>query len=404
MLNGRAFDARAGGRAEAEAEVRASIDRLVSAGLGFTRSENGGRRFDPFEVINVMEWAGQTKSDPFWEDCSVVTARRLVLEQHAMDYAPGVLPPPPGALPPRRFRVRLSREFSLAGHTPGARTRLRLPLPIEDGMLRDLVVETEPQPSLNARFAASPGRLDVVLESPAAPTVTLAYEASFTAHPSTFAEDPAPLSPADAALYTRSAEGFAQGSERVRALAEALATAAPDSWSALRRFWEHVMNAFNCGCVHYDELDPERPLDWVLENGWFDCQLGSALMVALCRARGIPARMVSGFVPYPTAPCFHYWFEVFIDGRGWTSHDLLGCDLSGADRDLAWRDHYFGQVDYRMKTESLPRIFSSSAHTRFPPVWHSRSRLTEEGTEIAFHDTLTGELIYRDHIAARAEG
>ena len=54
-----------------------------------------------------------------------------------------------------------------------------------------------------------------------------------------------------------------------------------------------------------------------------------------------------------------------------------------------------------MKTKSLPRIFAGGAHARFPRRWHSRARLTDEGTEIAFHDTQTGELIYCDRIAVR---
>jgi hypothetical protein len=402
LLNGWSFEVRAGFRPRAESEVRESIDRLVATGLGFKRADRG-RLFDPFEVINVMEWAGQARGDPFWPDCSVVTARRLVLEQHGMAYAPDVPPPPPRELPPKRFRVDFRREFPLVGHTPGARTRLRLPLPIEDGALGDLVVEPHAAPELNARFATSPGRLDAVVESPQAAVASVAYQASFTAYPSTHASDPAPLSASDAALYTRPNEGFAQVSDRVRRLAAELAGGETDSWTVVRRFWDYAMDALNCGCVHYDELDAARPLDWILENGWFDCQLGSALIVALCRARSIPARMVSGFVPYQTAPCFHYWFEVFVDGRGWTALDLICWDLSGGGRDPVWRDYHLGEVDYRMKTECLPRIFGGGAHARFPKVWHSRSRLTDEGTEIAFHDTSTGALIYRDQISARVE-
>ena len=403
LLNGWSFETRAGGRAGAEGEVRASIDRLVAVGLGFVRGPDGARLFDPFEVINVMEWAGRAHGDPFWEDCSVVTARRLVLEQHGLAHAPGAKPPSAGALGPRRFQVRFSREFSLAGRSPGARTRLRLPLPIENGALADLVVKVRAAPDLRPTFTTGAGRLDAVVTTPEAATVAIDYEASFTAYPSTHAADASPLPAAERALYTRPNEGFAQVSEPVRRLAAALAGEAADDWSVVRRFWDYAMDTLSCGCVHYDMLDPARPLDWVIENGWFDCQLGSALIVALCRARSIPARMVSGFVPYPTAPCFHYWLDVWIEGRGWTSLDLLGWDLSGGGQDAAWRDHYLGEVDYRMKTECLPRIFNSGVHARFPKVWHSRSRLTDDGTEVAFHDTATGALIYRDRIAVAVE-
>ena len=119
LLNGWSFEVRAGRREFAEAEVRESLERLTAAGLGFKSSPGGGRRFDPFEVINVMEWAGQVRGDPFWESCSVATARRLVLEQHGIAYRPGMGPPPPRALGPRRFQVNFRREFSLTGHTVG---------------------------------------------------------------------------------------------------------------------------------------------------------------------------------------------------------------------------------------------------------------------------------------------
>jgi hypothetical protein len=57
-----------------------------------------------------------------------------------------------------------------------------------------------------------------------------------------------------------------------------------------------MIDELACGPVHYDQVTPATPCDWVLESGWYDCQLGSAFLVALARARGIPARIVGGYV------------------------------------------------------------------------------------------------------------
>ena len=57
------------------------------------------------------------------------------------------------------------------------------------------------------------------------------------------------------------------------------------------------------------------------------CQDFAHLMIALCRAKGIPARYVSGYLYNGTdsrlrgAQASHAWCEVFIPGRGWYGLD-----------------------------------------------------------------------------------
>jgi len=46
------------------------------------------------------------------------------------------------------------------------------------------------------------------------------------------------------------------------------------------------------------------------------CQLVSALFASMCRARGIPARILGGFYLYRTFSTNHYWAEAWIDGQG----------------------------------------------------------------------------------------
>ncbi|MEW9582016.1 transglutaminase domain-containing protein [Paraburkholderia sp. DGU8] len=54
------------------------------------------------------------------------------------------------------------------------------------------------------------------------------------------------------------------------------------------------------------------------------CQDHAHLMLACCRARGIPARYVSGYIEPGDVPhgASHAWVDVWLDGRGWISIDV----------------------------------------------------------------------------------
>jgi hypothetical protein len=158
-----------------------------------------------------------------------------------------------------------------------------------------------------------------------------------------------------------------------------------------------------CGVVSYDQLDPARPLDWVLERGWFDCQLGAALIVAVCRARGVPARLAGGYLLYPTAPAVHYWAEVWLEDCGWAPFDLLTWGLSRGGRDRLWRDHFFGRLDHRMTTQRLPRLFSGAGSVRLPNAWRILARGADEGIQADLYDARSGELTYQEFVAVQLQ-
>jgi len=71
---------------------------------------------------------------------------------------------------------------------------------------------------------------------------------------------------------------------------------------AVRSFWNYCLDRFSQGAVHYDQVDTEASGDWLLDSGWGDCQLVSALFASMCWARGIPARILGGFYLYRTFP------------------------------------------------------------------------------------------------------
>ena len=73
----------------------------------------------------------------------------------------------------------------------------------------------------------------------------------------------------------------------------------------MQRFWDFILDRLISGIMHYDELDVPYPADQVLDSGWFDCQLGSALLAALCRARahsGAPGQRLSALFGEPDLP------------------------------------------------------------------------------------------------------
>lgn len=70
-----------------------------------------------------------------------------------------------------------------------------------------------------------------------------------------------------------------------------------------------------------------------LKAGHGDCTEYTDLFVALCRAKGIPARFVEGYLSYMPArgdTPKHNWGEVYFDKIGWVAFDPLHVDLRKA--------------------------------------------------------------------------
>jgi hypothetical protein len=397
ICSGWAYEMRADGRDPVTREAGDAFEQIVGLGLPFGVNTGGRRRFDPAEVGNLITWLGIQEECSLWETRFIATSRKVVREFHSPSAAPNN-PPRPAALPPQRFMVTFRREFNLQHLPPGAWARLRLPLPIEDGALRDLTLQDIAAPDHSTHVVASLGRLDGRFKVPPDGNVIVAWTASFTAYPTSPAGSPAPLERSEFELYTRPAEHLIRITPRIHALADSLAGSSRDPWTAVQRFWDFMLDRLTTGYIHYNEIDVHQPMDWVLENGWYDCLAGSSLLVALCRARGIAARLVSGYMLYPQYPVFHYWAEFWDGGRGWTPVDTVAAHLSAAGRDAAWRDYFFGEIDYRMKTECLPRLFTGHPSIRFPPLWHIRCRVRDADVEAAMFDTCSGAPVYRDQV------
>ena len=410
-LQGWAYRLREIGREAVLVEVRAALDGCVDAGLAFAVGPAGERRFDPAEVMNWIKWAWIHKGNPLWRDRFAETGRALVHEFHAArrDESHATrdsngLPPPPAALAPQRFSVTLERSFNLrgkrGGHAAGKPIHLRLPLPLEGPALRGLEIARQRSSAGETQFVVGPGRLDGRLLAPPEGEVTLGADFTFIGYPTVPMPDATALTADEVELYTRPSEGLIQIDTRIRDLASELGGRVHDPWDLVERFWRFLHDELTCGVLHYDDLGA-YPLAWVLASGWYDCQLGSALLIALCRARGLPARMASGYLLHSANPANHYWMEVWIEGRGWVPLDLFCAGFWDRTHAAAWRNYFLGTLDYRMQTQQLPRLFTGSPALRFPPSWYWLMRSLEDGIEIGFFETDSGAPIYRDRISVR---
>lgn len=373
LLEGYAF---ASDSAAARADAAAAIDRWVAGGLP-VRQEAGVRLFDPVEVAHHAKLAGLREEDDFWHGRFVATLRRFVTELAAEQ--------------PRQVSLSLRRTFNLSGIAEGETRRLRMPLPLAE-RYADCTVRPELTPAIESH-RLSDGRLEARVRVGDEPLVSLGATVELT--PARSANDQTP--PGEALLRPR--EGLIVLSDAVAALARRLAGNERGA-VAVRNFWDHLIDSCMFCPVHYDQVPAETPLDWVLERGIYDCQLAAALFVGLCRAVGIPARMVGGNFLYRRSPTNHYWAEAWLEDTGWQSFDFLVWDLSAGGRDPRWRDHFFGQVDARIVTEVLPANFTGAVGVQIPAQWFVLRTITGDGAAIELTG-LDGASVYQDTIAIR---
>ncbi|HTX04105.1 MAG TPA: transglutaminase-like domain-containing protein [Candidatus Acidoferrales bacterium] len=389
-IAGWAREYRTAPEAARDAAARA-LERWIAAGLSFRKHEAGTRAFDPAEVVNFAKERGIAGEDDFWEHAYVATGRFLVedLRSRLSGSQQG-------------FSLRLERHVNLAHCEAGARVRLHLPLPLEDSACEDASMhDVHVIPDVDGETRIETGRMIATIVVPESKTASVAAEISWC-HPERSERSERSRRAAqmpDIELYLRPREGLIEITSRVADLAKQLGVNGRDPIAAMRRIWDYAFEHLTLGVVHYDALG-ERPLDVVIESGLFDCRLGSGLIVALCRAAGIPARMRSGYALY-AVPFYHYWSEVWTDDRGWLPFDLTAWDLSLRGRDAAWRDIFFGKLDERMTTETLPHIFTGFPSVRFPGAWHALARPIESGSAFGLFAVETGALVYEDRVSFR---
>jgi hypothetical protein len=297
-----------------------------------------------------------------------------------------------GAEGERRIAVTVNRQFAPSAVPAGALVRLNMPKPLNarpgshtvrwlrlDGVVGDPIDE-------GGRYVVKARRSD---DGP----MEIAIRHEFI--PGTYMGEPG------GELTLRPSEGLVRVTPRVRALAEKLGLSARDPRQSLRRIWDFLFDEMSFGFLQYERLAKDDPLCWSLDHGRVDCRVGSALIVALCRAVDIPARMVVGYTLHPALPTSHVWAEAWFGEEGWRPFDTYAVDLAGDDRASLWRDHFFGRIDRRFVAEVLPREFCGLGSPRLPTRWQLSMALTEAGAATWFHDASDGAVIYRETISVQ---
>ncbi len=367
----------------AEASARQALERWITLGL-VIKHQGGARLFDPVEVLNFCKTAGLEGRDGFWAGHFVATHRQAVVDLKARgDNA--------------HFRVYFRRNFQIGNAS--ARLRLRMPLPLPDPYVYDLEITPFIEAAGDFRVELRTGRLEARMTAPCAGELTMGAELVFHACRRDDG-DGASLDARESELYLRPREGLIVVTERIQGLAQSLVPSSVTTIESLRGFWNYIMDEFRCGAIHYDQVRSEAPCDWVLDTGWFDCQLASALFVALCRARGIPARLIGGHLLYRLLPTNHYWAEAWLEERGWVPVDFLSWDLSRGGRDAAWRDTFFGHLDPRMVTQVMPLAFTGAPGLPVPADFIVLQARNGEDVEISLQ-TADGTPIYSDRLRFR---
>ena len=174
-------------------------------------------------------------------------------------------------------------------------------------------------------------------------------------------------------------------------------------WDAALALRRGIGASFCLGVVGYEAFDARGAMDWVLDHGWVDCLLGSALLVSLCRTQALPARLVGGHFLYPLSPSNHSWAEIWTGERGWTPIDLIGWDLSAGDADPDWRGVFIGSIDRRLVTERPPRRVTGPMSLRLPKAWRVLQSTADDGLDIGFVDAASGRAVFTDRVCASLE-
>jgi transglutaminase-like putative cysteine protease len=265
----------------------------------------------------------------------------------------------------------------------------------------DLAVE--PVETDGGVLRVSPGHLEVRRSVPsgANPTTAVEIKIAFTAYQERHEIDPLatePSYPDDATPWLQLSEGMIQVTPAVQALSAAIAGHGKRPGEILARIWAFIGEHIQLGAIHFSDLDPDDPLSSIVRIGWADCFTATALLVGLCRARGVPARMVRGALLYPMTPGGpHYWADVLLPPYGWVPVDTLGWTLAGGDPAATeWVNLFFGRLDYRMKIATLPARRVGLLGIRYPRLWYMVQTPCDGGTIVTTSDVESRQFAFRD--------
>jgi hypothetical protein len=379
------FQARAGDYSDARARAERTLERLLSKGLPYKTGPNG-LLLDPYAANNMIKSRVGEPADDAWVDWQQTTRRNAVSLPAALHL----------------YRFSLHREWHAYVATAGRPVVLRLPLPLRETQRGPARVRLLQPAETPLEIRETPGRVELRLDSTAIRGPIVA-ELVVEFLGSEVGDSMAPSAPIGASvdsedqIWLREREGLIAPSAKVAALAEQLARESSNVREFVYAAWEWLMTELRFGDVHRAALHSHDPLGGLLQNRLADCISGSSLLVALCRARGIPARIASGFLLHPANLGPHSWAEVRLARNLWVPFDYGSwCYCAGDSSDPVWGRFFRGRIDARFLAEVAPRDFTGWGSAPPPERWFRLERLRGERIEHTLHALPDGSLFRRD--------
>jgi tetratricopeptide (TPR) repeat protein len=129
----------------------------------------------------------------------------------------------------------------------------------------------------------------------------------------------------DTMNYLKDEENFRASSKIIVKASEQVNDSSREK--TVKQIFDYVISSMEY-CI-FEEQD--RGAKRALREGKGDCTEYSELMVTLCRAKKIPARIAEGLIPHTDGTIgYHNWVEVFFPVYGWVSFDPTWADHKGS--------------------------------------------------------------------------
>lgn len=214
-----------------------------------------------------------------------------------------------------RFRYRISRP------PPAHAAFLLAPLPLEADWQAVADLQVDPTPLSTGVEPRHGGRYVVwqIARMPAprldsGGQAGLGYEATVTVRPRRLSHHPAP---GVAAPGPVAADRYVQVKKEVSRIARRVVATAQTPLQVAAQLYEYVVTHLRYGHPILELYSTEQ----ALTLPGVDCGGFVTLLAALLLDRGIPARLVSGFLAGRQGELMHAWLEAWLPGLGWTPLD-----------------------------------------------------------------------------------
>jgi len=292
---------------------------------------------------------------------------------------------------PRRFELSYTLTVNADEVPAGQTIRAWLPFPRESQNSRDMkLVSASPgEPHVADNDACL--QRSVYLDAPAVagePT-TFTLVTRVTVLPQTVRVDPAKVVPHDPDSelfreYTAERPPHLALNPEIRALAARIAPDETNSYLVAYAIWTWIQD--NIRYAYAPEYSTVPNLaTYCLDKGQGDCGQQAMLFIALCRARGIPARWQSGWALFPGEVGMHDWAWFHVEPYGWLPADLTEGRYTGDDPLV--RDFGFAHLDgYRfvVNDDFGQELCPPKKHFRSEPWDFQRGEVEWEGGNLYF--------------------